>query len=138
MLPVSLAKKPSNAKKNHRRLVHFSNLMHAVDWVPTLISAAGYPGLAHEATDGVDMWESISNEEEGPRTEVVYNIKEKPFMGAIRPVITVCCAFYIPNRQFDLRQGMVDISMQKQICFIEFINKNNGHACPVIRTQFII
>ena len=28
------------------------NLMHAVDWLPTLMAAIGRPGLATSATDG--------------------------------------------------------------------------------------
>ena len=31
------------------------NLMHAVDWLPTLMTAIGRPGLANSATDG-NIW----------------------------------------------------------------------------------
>ena len=37
--------------------------------------------------DGVDLWQTLvarSSEVAQPRSEVVYNIKEKPFMAAIR------------------------------------------------------
>merc|ERR1711997_465875 len=60
------------------------NMMHGVDWLPTLMSAIGNPGLATSATDGLDQWEAISLNKEPVRDQVVYNIKEKPFMGAIR------------------------------------------------------
>ena len=79
-----------------------SQLMHAVDWVPTLMSAVGRP-LASDMTggevgaerrpivkgearlDGLDLWGALGTAEtEGPREEVVYNVKEKPFMAAIR------------------------------------------------------
>merc|ERR1719500_1243277 len=61
------------------------NLMHAVDWLPTLMTAIGRPGLANSATDGVDQWTALSTKStELPRTELVYNIKEKPFMAALR------------------------------------------------------
>ena len=34
------------------------NLMHAVDWLPTLMTAIGRPGLASSATDGdIDHFE---------------------------------------------------------------------------------
>ena len=64
------------------------NLMHAVDWLPTLMGAIGRSGAALSATDGVDQWASLSTGPTPtslpPRTELVYNIKEKPFMAAIR------------------------------------------------------
>ena len=37
--------------------------------------------------DGVDLWQTLvarSSEAAQPRLEVVYNIKEKPFMAALR------------------------------------------------------
>ena len=37
--------------------------------------------------DGVDLWQTLvarSSEDAQPRSEVVYNIKEKPFMAALR------------------------------------------------------
>ena len=58
--------------------------MQAVDWLPTLMSAIGSPGLATSATDGVDQWETINTNINSTREEIVYNIKEKPFMAAIR------------------------------------------------------
>ena len=62
-----------------------ANMMHAVDWLPTLMSAIGQQNLATSATDGVDQWAAISSPSlHAPRNEIVYNIKEKPFMAAIR------------------------------------------------------
>ena len=61
------------------------NLIHAVDWLPTLMSAIGHENLATSALDGVSQWEAINNPHiKAPRNEVVYNLKEKPFMAAIR------------------------------------------------------
>lgn len=34
--------------------------MHAVDWLPTLMTAVGNPGLATTATDGVDQWQALT------------------------------------------------------------------------------
>jgi len=61
------------------------NLMHAVDWLPTLMSAIGHTNMATSALDGVDQWAAIASPTMlAPREEIVYNIKEKPFMAAIR------------------------------------------------------
>jgi arylsulfatase A-like enzyme len=48
-------KNGTNAYKNELR-----NLMHAVDWLPTLMTAVGHPGLATTATDGVDQWQALT------------------------------------------------------------------------------
>jgi hypothetical protein len=37
------------------------NLMHAVDWLPTLMTAVGRPGLATTATDGIDQWQALTD-----------------------------------------------------------------------------
>ena len=64
------------------------NLMHAVDWLPTLMAAIGQTNLATSALDGVNQWPALTNPNLlAPRNEIVYNIKEKPFMAAIRCVI---------------------------------------------------
>ena len=62
-----------------------TNLMHAVDWLPTLLSAVGRADMETSARDGVDQWKSLADTSvEKPRNEIVYNVKEKPFMAAIR------------------------------------------------------
>jgi arylsulfatase B len=69
----------------HSPLLHTSgctnfNMMHAVGWLPTLMSAIGQQNLATSATDGVDQWAAISSPNlHAPRNEIVYNTKEKPF-----------------------------------------------------------
>ena len=40
--------------------------MHAVDWLPTLMSAIGHPGLTVTATDGIDQWDAL--------TALLYNL----------------------------------------------------------------
>lgn len=50
----------------------FSGLMHAVDWLPTLLQAAG-PASSPDHTlplDGVSMWEAIERDEDSPRTSI--------------------------------------------------------------------
>merc|ERR1712037_370577 len=63
-----------------------NNLVHGTDWMPTLLSAAGYSGSASSnlGLDGVDQWEGLSRGEEGQRTEMVYNLKVSPISGALR------------------------------------------------------
>jgi len=62
-----------------------SNLMHAVDWLPTLMSSIGKNISTFSALDGVNQWQAINKPNiKAPREEVVYNIKEKPFMAALR------------------------------------------------------
>jgi len=60
------------------------SLVHAVDWLPTLMTAIGQP--VPQDLSGVDQWEALNtrSEVEAPRTELVYNIKEKPFKAALR------------------------------------------------------
>ena len=59
--------------------------MHAVDWLPTLLSAVGKENMKTSARDGVDQWKSLADTSmEKPRNEIVYNVKEKPFMAALR------------------------------------------------------
>ncbi|XP_064610401.1 arylsulfatase B-like [Liolophura sinensis] len=56
-----------------------NGLMHAVDWSPTLMAAAGKP--FREIIDGVNQWDAIRTGGESPRTEFVYNIDEfQPLM----------------------------------------------------------
>ena len=38
------------------------NMMHAVDWLPTLMSAIGKNNLATSALDGVNQWQAISTQ----------------------------------------------------------------------------
>lgn len=52
----------------------YDGLFHAVDWHPTILSAAGLtpdPNL-----DGIDQWEAISTGGDGKRTEFIYNLDD--------------------------------------------------------------
>lgn len=50
----------------------FSGLMHAVDWLPTLLEAAG-PSESADRTlplDGLSMWQAFKGEQDSPRTSI--------------------------------------------------------------------
>nr|UNO37547.1 sulf4 [Psylliodes attenuatus] len=62
-----------------------NHLMHISDWLPTFYSIAGLDNAQiPKNIDGQDMWESISEDKESPRTELVYNIDDTKRWGAIR------------------------------------------------------
>ena len=48
-------------------------MMHVVDWLPTLVSAAGGK-INDKSIDGIDQWKSLRKGHESPRKEFVYNI----------------------------------------------------------------
>ncbi|CAH1102411.1 unnamed protein product [Psylliodes chrysocephalus] len=53
-----------------------NRLMHISDWLPTFYSIAGLNKTQIPNIDGQDMWESISEDKESPRTEMLYNIDD--------------------------------------------------------------
>jgi arylsulfatase A-like enzyme len=59
-----------------------NEIIHAVDWYPTLARLAGASTARCQPLDGLDVWEAISASKPSPRTEVVYNLE--PFRAAIR------------------------------------------------------
>ncbi|XP_046346776.2 arylsulfatase B-like isoform X2 [Haliotis rufescens] len=52
----------------------YNGMMHAVDWNPTLVSAAG--GTPETTIDGITHWESIRNGLPSSRTEFIYNLDD--------------------------------------------------------------
>ncbi|XP_067658829.1 arylsulfatase B-like [Haliotis asinina] len=52
----------------------YDGMIHAVDWKPTLVSAAG--GTAETTIDGMSHWDSIRNGLPSSRTEFIYNIDD--------------------------------------------------------------
>ncbi|KAK7476920.1 hypothetical protein BaRGS_00031859 [Batillaria attramentaria] len=60
-----------------------NGMMHAVDWFPTIIDAAGAK-LVPYRIDGMSQWDTIRLNKASPRTEFVYNIDRLSNMAAIR------------------------------------------------------
>ncbi|XP_070185141.1 arylsulfatase J-like isoform X3 [Littorina saxatilis] len=61
----------------------YDGMIHAVDWMPTLVEAAGGPELT--GLDGVSQWKSILQAKvPSARTEFVYNFDEMKKNAAIR------------------------------------------------------
>jgi arylsulfatase A-like enzyme len=57
-------------------------MIHAVDWYPTLVGLAGGQTGKAKPLDGVNVWPTLSEGQPSPRTEIVYNVE--PFRAAIR------------------------------------------------------
>ena len=58
-----------------------TGLVHAVDWYPTLVQAAG--GSIPPGMDGMAMWQHLRHNLPSPRTEFIYNIDDKNRRSAI-------------------------------------------------------
>ncbi|XP_071109083.1 arylsulfatase B-like [Haliotis cracherodii] len=50
----------------------YNGMIHAVDWMPTLISAAG--GTPVKGIDGIDQWQAVSTGGPSKRSEFIYNL----------------------------------------------------------------
>jgi len=57
-------------------------VIHVVDYYPTLVKLAGASTGKSKPLDGLDVWSTISEGQKSPRTEVVYNVEM--FRGAVR------------------------------------------------------
>ena len=57
-------------------------MIHVVDWYPTLVGLAGGQTGKAKPLDGVNVWPTISEGQPSSRTEIVYNVE--PFRAAIR------------------------------------------------------
>jgi arylsulfatase A-like enzyme len=59
-----------------------NEMMHVVDWYPTIAGLAAASTKQEKPLDGMDVWQSISSGTPSPRKEIVYNID--PMGGAVR------------------------------------------------------
>ncbi|KAK7093873.1 arylsulfatase B-like [Littorina saxatilis] len=57
------------------RGTRFEGLMHAVDWMPTIVAAAGGE-IKDKDIDGINMWDAISTGSASPRSEFIYNLDD--------------------------------------------------------------
>lgn len=48
--------------------------MHATDWLPTLLSVAGYNTTDLHYLDGMNMWQTLQTKSPSPRNEILVNI----------------------------------------------------------------
>lgn len=69
--------------KRSQRVSH--QMMHIVDWLPTLYHAAGGDSTLFERKlDGKDMWRELSLNLPSPRVEILYNIEPEDGISALR------------------------------------------------------
>lgn len=59
-----------------------NEMIHVVDWYPTLSKLTGASVTNCKPLDGFDMWPTLSEGKPSPRTELVYNVE--PFRAAVR------------------------------------------------------
>jgi arylsulfatase A-like enzyme len=79
---VAFVSYPKMAEKWRGRVVN--DLVHIVDWYPTVLSLAGYKEKL-EGLDGQDQWLTVASGRPGPRKSLVYNINDAlRFTAAIR------------------------------------------------------
>jgi arylsulfatase A-like enzyme len=57
-------------------------IIHVVDIYPTLAALAGASTAKCKPLDGLNVWDTITENKPSPRTEVIYNVE--PFRGAVR------------------------------------------------------
>jgi arylsulfatase A-like enzyme len=57
-------------------------MIHVVDWYPTLVGLAGGQTGKAKPLDGMNVWPTVSEGKPSPRTEIVYNVE--PFRAGIR------------------------------------------------------
>ena len=54
----------------------YDGLIHAVDWNPTIIAAAGGSSTTPSSIDGINQWDAIRTGGQSQRSELVYNLDD--------------------------------------------------------------
>ncbi len=75
---VALANWPGHVKAGSI----VDQMIHVVDWYPTLVALAGGQTGKAKPLDGLNVWPTISEGQPSPRKEIVYNVE--PFRAGIR------------------------------------------------------
>jgi arylsulfatase A-like enzyme len=75
---VALASWPGHIKAGST----VDQMIHVVDWYPTLVGLAGGQTAKAKPLDGMNVWATISEGAPSPRKEIVYNVE--PFRAGIR------------------------------------------------------
>ncbi|KAH6938242.1 hypothetical protein HPB50_008159 [Hyalomma asiaticum] len=78
-------------------------LMHITDWLPTLYRLAGGSVQDLGDIDGHDMWQSLSQDEPSPRSEVLYNIDPLRGIAALRKDDFKIVVGTLPGGKFEQR-----------------------------------
>ncbi|KAK7481420.1 hypothetical protein BaRGS_00027376 [Batillaria attramentaria] len=104
--------------------VRYDGMMHAVDWFPTIITAAGGV-VKNKDIDGVSMWDAITSMGPSPRTGFVYNLDDMnpPFEGhaairegdykLIKGWPGMYSDWYPPDKEYDGQDG--ELSLAKEL-----------------------
>lgn len=66
----------------HIKPQEVTGLIHAVDIYPTFAKLAGASTEKSKPLDGMNVWDTIAENQQSPRTEIIYNVE--PFRGAVR------------------------------------------------------
>ncbi|XP_041378318.1 arylsulfatase B-like [Gigantopelta aegis] len=61
-----------NGKRLQNSGTVYEGLMHAIDWMPTIVAAAG--GIPDNSRDGMNLWSDLNNGSLSGRKEFVYNL----------------------------------------------------------------
>jgi len=59
----------------HVKAGSVDQMIHVVDMYPTLIALAGGSTAKSKPLDGMDVWQTISDDRPSPRSEIVYNVE---------------------------------------------------------------
>lgn len=61
-----------------------SELMHSVDWLPTLVLLGGGSIASTRPLDGFDVWDVISKGAKAKRQIIAHNVPKRGYAGAFR------------------------------------------------------
>ncbi|KAK7094207.1 arylsulfatase B-like [Littorina saxatilis] len=92
--------------------IRYDGMMHAVDWFPTIVSAAGGE-VKNKDIDGMSMWDAITSLGPSPRNEFIYNLDDTilPIEGhaairqgdykLVKGFPGVFSGWYLPDQEYD-------------------------------------